>query len=143
MVGTINIRITLLAAVTILLLASLSLAGCENNQTPVVVIDIAAIEGVTAPAAGGSPVTRIAETAQYTGTVRWKITDGDDLTGNFAASTSYTATITLSPKTGRTLQGVRENFFTVAGVVGVTSDITPTTGAGCKVTVTFPITADP
>ncbi|MEI8226460.1 MAG: hypothetical protein WCG82_11105 [Bacteroidota bacterium] len=33
----------------------------------------------------------------------------------FAGGTAYTATITLTPKTGYTLTGVAANFFTVAG----------------------------
>jgi len=35
--------------------------------------------------------------------------------GTFAAFTTYTATITLTAKTGYTLQGVTANYFTVAG----------------------------
>jgi hypothetical protein len=37
------------------------------------------------------------------------------VSGTFAAETTYTATITLTPKTGYTLQGVAANFFSVAG----------------------------
>jgi hypothetical protein len=37
--------------------------------------------------------------------------------GTFAASTAYTATITLTAKTGYTLQGVAANYFTVAGAI--------------------------
>ncbi|MBP1926910.1 hypothetical protein J2Z76_002782 [Sedimentibacter acidaminivorans] len=76
-------------------------------------INIPAIQGVTAPVNGATPVTIITETAQYTGTVTWSPADA-----TFAASTIYTATITLTPKAGYTLTGVAENFFTAAGVTG-------------------------
>jgi uncharacterized repeat protein (TIGR02543 family) len=75
-------------------------------------IDIAVIPGVTAPVTGATPVTTITETAQYTGTVTWDPADDP-----FLGGTAYTATITLSAKTGYTLTGVTENFFTVAGAV--------------------------
>lgn len=75
-------------------------------------IDIAAISGVTAPAVGVTPVSAIAETDQYTGTVSWSPTpDG----GDFDYGTVYTATITLTAKDGYTLTGVPADFFTVAG----------------------------
>ncbi|MDR2717876.1 MAG: formylglycine-generating enzyme family protein [Treponema sp.] len=86
-------------------------AGTGGN---LVKIDIAAIQGVTAPVTGETPVTAITQTAQYTGTVRW---NGSPET--FAAKTAYTATITLTAKTGYTLQSVGANFFTVAGATTV------------------------
>jgi hypothetical protein len=95
------------------------------------VINIAAIAGVTVPVAGGTPVSAITETAQYTGTVIWS--------GNpavFGASTIYTATITLTPKTGFTLTGVTPNFFTVAG----TSAAANAADSGV-ITAAFPSTA--
>jgi len=42
-------------------------------------------------------------------------------TGFFNARTHYTATITLTPKTGYTLEGVAANFFTVAGAAPVSN----------------------
>jgi formylglycine-generating enzyme required for sulfatase activity len=39
------------------------------------------------------------------------------VSGTFAASTVYTATITLNPQVGYTLTGVAENSFTVAGAI--------------------------
>jgi hypothetical protein len=80
------------------------------------VITIAAIPGVTAPATSAAPVAAITETDQYTGTVTWAPT-----ATNFAASTAYTATITLTAKSGYTLTGVTENFFTVADAATVTN----------------------
>jgi len=79
-------------------------------STSATTVNIAGIQGVTAPVTGATPITAITENAQYTGTVTW---NGNPST--FAAVTQYTATITLTPKTGYTLQGVAANFFTVAG----------------------------
>ncbi|MDR2701566.1 MAG: leucine-rich repeat protein [Spirochaetaceae bacterium] len=97
------------------------------------VVTIAAITGVTAPAAGETPVTSITQNAQYAGTVAWS----PAVSGTFAASTAYTATITLTAKTGYTLQGVTANFFTVAGATasnsansGVITARFPATGGG-------------
>ena len=103
-----------------------ALAGCDEAEdtstttsnygyTPVVtpsgkVVTIDVIKGVIVPAYGLTPVTAITENEQYSGTVTWN--------GNpypFAASTVYTATITLTPKTGYTLQGVAADFFKVEG----------------------------
>ena len=94
------------------------------------IINIVAIAGVTAPVTGATPVTTITETAQYTGTVSWS---GSPVT--FASATSYTATITLTAKSGFTLTGVGADFFTVAGS---TSD-TNTASSGV-VTAAFPST---
>ncbi|MDN5300362.1 MAG: hypothetical protein PWP51_2915, partial [Clostridiales bacterium] len=85
------------------------------DTTPAV--DIAAIEGVTPPVKNAAPVTTITETDQYTGTVTWRPDDN-----SFAAATAYTTTITLTPKTGYTLEGVTENYFTVAGATSVTNE---------------------
>jgi len=75
-------------------------------------INIAAIAGVTVPVAGGTPVTAITPTAEYTGTVAWTPTNNP-----FVAGAVYTATITLTPKAGWKLTGVGANFFTVAGTL--------------------------
>ena len=93
-------------------------------------ISITAIPGVTAPVTGATPVTTPIETAQYTGTVAW---NGSPV--NFDANTVYTATITITPKTGYTLTGVAANFFTVDGA---TATNTENTG---EVTAIFPATA--
>jgi hypothetical protein len=105
--------------------------GCPNTTTlPPASIDIAAISGVTAPATGETPVTIIIETAQYTGTVSWS---GSPAT--FAGTTVYTATITMTAKSGYTLTGVAVDFFTVAGSTSDTNSI----NSGV-VTAAFPIT---
>jgi len=87
------------------------IGGLTENGIPGTIINKAAIVGVTAPATGGTPVTTITATAQYTGTVSWSPAVSD----TFTANTTYTATITLTPKTGFTLTGVAVDFFTVAG----------------------------
>ena len=114
-------------------LTTIVLLGCPNPATPPTdtVINIVAIPGVTVPVCGGTPVTAITETAQYTGTVSWSPT----VSGTFAASTVYTATITLTAKAGFTLTGVAANSFTVAGATatnavnsGVVTAVFPATG---------------
>ncbi|MGI6534665.1 MAG: S-layer homology domain-containing protein [Peptococcia bacterium] len=104
-----------------------------TEAVPDTVIDIAAIAGVTAPVRDAAPVATITETAQYTGTVSWSPEIADN---KFAASTVYTATITLSPKAGYTLTGITENFFTVEGATatnaadsGVVTAVFPATEA--------------
>jgi peptidoglycan hydrolase-like protein with peptidoglycan-binding domain len=79
-------------------------------------IATAAIAGVTAPILGAAPVTTVTATSSYTGTVTWNTNPV-----SFAASTIYTATITLTPKTGYTLSGVTVNSFTVGGATTVTN----------------------
>ncbi|MBP8083278.1 MAG: SUMF1/EgtB/PvdO family nonheme iron enzyme [Spirochaetes bacterium] len=81
-----------------------------TGSVPPSVVNIKAISGVTAPARDAVPVTTITETDQYTGTISWNTSPE-----KFAASTIYTATITLTAKPGYTFNGISENFFTVSG----------------------------
>jgi len=97
------------------------------------IINNAPISGVTAPASGTTPVTKIMERTWYTGTVTWKPDPIDDI---FDINTIYTATITLEPKEGYTLQGVAADFFKVTGATttnaansGVITAVFPATGA--------------
>ena len=106
----------------------------KTNPLSDTVINIAAIPGVAIPTAGGSPVSAIIDTAQFGGTVTWS----PAVSENFAASTVYTAYISLSPNEGYTLQGVPENFFSVAGATSVSN----AAGSGA-VTAVFPPTASP
>jgi len=105
----------LLIILMVVAMASFLFVGCLPGVTPPdddeedVVVTIAAIPGVTAPVTGATPVTAITATAQYTGVVAWSPVDT-----TFAAATAYTATITLTAKTGYTLTGVAADFFTVA-----------------------------
>jgi len=102
----------------------LTLTSCEEPKESLSppssgsVINIAAIQGVTIPAKGGTPVTAITENAQYRGTVTW-----NNNPVAFAVNTQYIATITLTAKTGYTLQGVPANFFTVAGAIMVNNNV--------------------
>ena len=102
----------------------------KNIQSSAKAITAFTLSGVTAPTSGATPVTSITETDQYTGTVLWA---PDDST--FTASTTYTATITLTPKTGYTLTGVAKDFFKVSGAASVSNDI----NSGV-ITVVFPKT---
>ena len=96
------------------------------------IVDMKAVAGITLPVRGAAPVTTITETAQYTGDITW-----NPAHNLFAASTVYTAAITLTPKAGYTLTGVGVNFFTVAGATsvsnlansGVITVVFPATGA--------------
>jgi hypothetical protein len=90
--------------------------GAEPLQT----IDIAALSGVTAPVLGETPESEITETAQYTGTISWD--GGWDWSPYFGGNKSYTATITLTVKTGYTLTGVTSNFFTISGADSTSND---------------------
>ncbi len=134
-----------LVILMVVAMASFLFVGClpsvtpeveeEEEEVPVVtgaIIDIAAIPGVTAPVANVAPDLTVTATDQYTGVTTWSPT----VVGTFAAGTVYTATITLTPKTGYTLTGVLANFFTVAGA---TSD-TNTADLGV-VTAIFPAAA--
>jgi len=111
------------------------LAGCGEPKSENKVINIADIQGVTSPVHGRTPVTAITETAQYRGTVTWSYNPV-----TFASNIQYTATINLTPKSGYTLQGVAENFFTVKGATSVSNDansgiITAVFPSGCSITI--------
>jgi len=95
-------------------------------------VNISAISGISVPTTGQTPVSTINATAQYTGTVTWSPADS-----TFQADTVYTATITLTAKSGYTLNGVTENFFTVAEATSVSN----TANSGV-VTAVFPATAE-
>lgn len=97
-----------------------------------VTVTESAIGGVTAPVVGEKPVTAITEGKQFTGTVTWS-----PEVSTFAASTVYTATITLTPKVGYKLDGVAANFFTVAGAASVSNEA----NSGV-VTAVFPATKE-
>jgi len=97
-----------------------SLINCqEHDNSPQIdkVINFAAIQGVTAPAFGETPVTEITPTIQYTGTVVWS-----PVHNTFQNSTVYFAKITLTPKKGYTLQGIKTDFFKVPGTNSVSND---------------------
>lgn len=109
---------------------TVAIFGLEEAER--VTVTESAIGGVTAPVVGETPVTAITEGKQFTGTVTWS-----PEVSTFAASTVYTATITLTPKAGYKLDGVAANFFTVAGATSVSN------GANSGVvTAVFPATKE-
>jgi len=97
-------------------------------------ITTAAIFGVAAPVFGATPTAVIAETSEYTATITW---NGDPVT--FAEATTYTAIITLTPKTGYTLTGVSQNFFTVDGATATNNASAGIITAVFPKTVSFPV----
>jgi hypothetical protein len=78
----------------------------------------------------------LTETAEYTGTIAWKTGETSFTGGTFAASTAYTAVVTLTPKPGYTFTGVTANAFSYAGANPVTNDANDSV-----VTVVFAATA--
>jgi len=104
-------------------------------------INIAAIPGVIAPVTGETPDTTAIDTPQYTvGTVVWTPVVAD----TYLAETVYTATITLTAKTGFTLTGVGVDFFTVEGATatnavdaGVVAAVFPETAAAVVGAITL------
>jgi uncharacterized repeat protein (TIGR02543 family) len=110
-----------------------------KEEEPDTTVTIAAIPGVTAPVAGKTPVAAITETDQYTGTVSWSPVDNP-----FEYETAYTATITLTPKTGYTFTGVSADFFTVNEATatnpadsGVVTAVFPETEPNAEYTVIY------
>lgn len=101
-----------------------------TGSAPPTVVSIKAISGVTAPVRDAIPVTSITETAQYTGTISWSGSPA-----KFAASTVYTATITLTAKTGYTFNGISADYFMVSGATTVTNS-----GNTGVITAVFPAT---
>ena len=95
-------------------------------------VSIPAIAGIAVPVRGSAPTASIDATSEYTAEIAWS--------GNpsvFAAGTVYSARITLTPKTGYTLTGVAEDFFTVNGATasnsadtGIITAVFPATTSG-------------
>jgi len=87
-----------------------------SSGSSIRVINNSTVSGVTIPLQGEAPVSTLAGNTQYTATISWV---GSPAV--FLASTSYTATITITPKDGYTLTGIPADFFTVAGAVATNS----------------------
>ena len=120
----------------LLLTAALLFTACNSSGagTSEEVIMISEIPDITIPVLGAIPVTTITETDQYTGTVTWD--GGWSWSPYFGGNKAYTATITLTAKSGYTFSGVASDFFRVSGADTVTNHA----GNGI-VTATFPATA--
>jgi formylglycine-generating enzyme required for sulfatase activity len=134
--------LTMKKILTILFILFVAFAACDGGGSggdggdggtgaEAEAITISAIQGVTAPVSGQTPVTTITETDQYTGTVSWSPSDS-----TFSTETVYTATITLTEKSGYTLTGVAADFFTVDGATSSTNN-----ADSGVVTAVFPATA--
>ncbi|MDR0472620.1 MAG: polysaccharide deacetylase family protein [Treponema sp.] len=114
-------------AETMVVKAVFPATGSELNTGTDKTISVSNIQGVPAPKTGATPVKAITASSQFTGTVEWT----PDHTV-FLTSTQYTASITLTPIKGYTLQGVNANFFKVNG-----AETTNSAGTGV-VTAKFP-----
>jgi len=91
-----------------------SAATSDGYTAPTTIsTNITGITGLT-PVVGGTPVLEF-QTSQFTAVVTW------DLTGDFVSGV-YTATITISPKEGFTLNGITVNSFTVNGVAATNNE---------------------
>ena len=127
-----HICMIIIVMVTGFLLASCNTGGTLGvDPSGLIVINISAIPGVVPPFTGQTPKASINETTQYTGTITWSpevpvFVEGDE----------YTATITLTAKSGYTLEGVGSDFFTIAGATNVSNEV----NSGI-ITVEFPATA--
>lgn len=113
------------------IVASTSSITANNNtaSTSLTTIDIAAIPSIVPPAEGATPKTKTSDTTEFTTAITWSPS-----VATFAANTVYTATITITPKTGYTLKGVSANYFTLLGAA--------TTNAADSgvVTAAYPVT---
>ena len=83
-----------------------------TGYTPITISEV----GVAAPFIWRTPTERVVYTPQFTGTVEWYPNDA-----MFAPGTAYTATITLTPRSGFAFQGIEANQFTVAGATTATN----------------------
>ncbi|NLK72497.1 MAG: hypothetical protein GX285_05725, partial [Clostridiales bacterium] len=107
-------------------------AGFDVNFTVnTALISIHEIPGVTAPIAESMPDTDTTETAQYSGIITWTPNHS-----TFIQNIVYTATITLTAKTGYTFNGLSADFFTVSNADTVTNPLG--TGETITVTAVFP-----
>lgn len=93
--------------------------GEEEEDSPFQTISLALIGGLAKPVHNATPVTSF-QTDQYTATVSWNPNPFDD-SGKFKKNTSYTATVIIIPKTGYTVNGLSQNYFTVTGATSTTN----------------------
>jgi len=97
--------------IVMLCMVLLMFCACTDDNSSA--ITISEISGIISPVLGEIPVTIITETTEYTGTVSWD--GGWSWSQYFGGNKEYTATITLTPKSGYTLTGVKSDFFIIAG----------------------------
>jgi hypothetical protein len=117
-----------------------ALQGAIDALTPVVTaITTASVTGLTAPVTGAAPDTTIAAgAASYTvQSITWK-QGGTTHTGNFAASTSYTADIVLQAAAGYKFTAITPTTDAGTPAAGtISGDVAQNT---LTFTVTFPAT---
>jgi hypothetical protein len=124
--------------------ATVSAAKLEDNQTVTLEVTFGATNAVSeyalasyfaAPVVGAAPAAALAEPTQYTGAIAWSPT----VSGVFAGTTSYTATVTLTAATGYTFAGLTEtDLFSYSGATSVVNGAG--SGSTIVVTVVFPAT---
>ena len=96
------------------------------------------LSAVTAPVSGATPVRTIDKT-QYSGSVTWTPTIA--ASAAFAPGTTYTATVSLTAKSGYTFTGVGANRFTCTGSTSVSNPANgSSSGTIMTVTISFPAT---
>ena len=110
-------------------------APSATITTPKAAITTATISGVTAPVTGATPVSTTSSNGQYSTSISWNPSNSP-----FVANTVETATVTITPAPGYTLNGITQNFFTVAGATTVTNNAMNTDAASMTVTAVFPAT---
>jgi hypothetical protein len=117
------------------------LAGCDtqaddnggDGEKAATVTEFDLTEAVAAPLEGASPQTEI-DCPEYSAIINWQTESGAPFTGaSFAARAVYSATLSLAPKEGFTLDGLAEDAFTHSGASAVAYD-----GEDAQVTITFP-----
>ncbi len=82
--------------------------------------------------------TSVTATDQFTSSsITWK--RGSKTVTSFSVAGTYTATISLSAKTGYTFSGVPANFFTVFDSVGLQANTTSNSASSGTITATFVI----
>jgi len=111
--------------------------GKDDPSVKDVTISISHISVTAVPVYGEHPDFTVVATDQFTGTiVSWKKgTDQIVSADTFIEHTEYTAEILLTPKSGFTLKGVPQNFFTV-----VMAESTTNAADSGTVYATFPET---
>ena len=131
-------KLLVLGLVLLTVLGAFTACNVGGPADPVT-ITISAIQGVSPPITGGTPVTTITETTQFTGTISWTPSVPES---GFVEGTEYTATINLVARAGYTMSGVAENFFTVAGASvtnsansGTVSAVFPATTSSSRITI--------
>jgi peptidoglycan/xylan/chitin deacetylase (PgdA/CDA1 family) len=107
----------------------------DGDYEPVTIsADARNIMDVIPPRTGNTPVTSVTTSSQYAGAVQWSPNHT-----TFQADTVYTATITLTPKTGWKLDGVPQDWFRIYYPTGGAVQVTHEAGSGV-LTHTFPAT---